>query len=202
MVGKIGADATLLERVFGPTLERWGWLSFGGGNLPYEVFGKGFFLVYLLMLPAARTAIDRLVEANANSVARITALLIYRVLWVAVAADFVTYWGMSVPGSVGETLWVTSFMIELLALAALLLSTAIYGIAAARAGYVAWPIGATLTGSVIAVVPTLLFVTAYIPNGVVLPISAAWAILAVWMSMEACSTTGLQTFPPVKAESR
>ena len=32
----------LVTRVFGPTLESWGALTFGSGDLPYEVYGKFF----------------------------------------------------------------------------------------------------------------------------------------------------------------
>ncbi len=46
--GVIWADMALLTRLFGPTLESAGLLTFGGENVPYQVFGKGFVLVYLM----------------------------------------------------------------------------------------------------------------------------------------------------------
>jgi hypothetical protein len=187
--GESWANAPLIERTFGPPLERSGWLEFGPNDLPYEVFGKGFFLVYWAMLPVVRLVRDRSAVASDHAVTRVFAKVLYQALWVALVADFVSYWGVSVPGSFGETLWGAGFMIEMLALVALMVSTAIYGVAAARAGYLAWPMGALMFGSVIAVAPSLLFITGYIPNGVVLPLSAAWAVLAVWMYVDADSTT-------------
>ena len=37
--------APRLERAVGPTLESWGLLDFGGDDVPYETYGKAFFLV-------------------------------------------------------------------------------------------------------------------------------------------------------------
>ena len=49
-----------VERTFGPTLESWGALSFGwSGHGPYEVYGKGFFLVYAAMAPIVRLVHQR-----------------------------------------------------------------------------------------------------------------------------------------------
>lgn len=44
-----------VERTFGPSLESWGALSFGESAIdPYEIYGKGFFLVYAAMAPIVR----------------------------------------------------------------------------------------------------------------------------------------------------
>jgi hypothetical protein len=181
------ANDTLIERTVGPSLEAWGLLSFGHRGLPYEVFGKGFFLVYLLMLPALDAARAPLGHRERHTVVRLSAQGMYAALWGALVGDFASYWGVSIPGPLGEVLWGGGYMVEMVALLVFLVAMAVYGVAAARAGHMTWTVGALLSGAVIAVIPTVVFVTNYFPNGVVLPLSGAWALWAV--------SVGRNTFP-------
>ena len=45
---------TPFERFFGPLVEASGALAFGEAVTAYEVYGKGFFMVYLLLVPIVR----------------------------------------------------------------------------------------------------------------------------------------------------
>ena len=77
--GVLWSTTSTVTRIFGPTLESWGALSFGSGDLPYEVYGKFFVFVYLLMLPIVRY-VHVLQSTSATSAwERRT----WRVLWIA-----------------------------------------------------------------------------------------------------------------------
>ena len=170
-----------VTRVFGPILESWGALSFGSGNLPYEVYGKTFVLVYLLMLPIVRY-VHVLQSPSATSAwERRT----WRVLWIAliVAAvgDGLSYWGISLPEPVGDVLWRGGFMVEVLAMLVVLISTTIYGIASIRLHVIpvwaAWLVAATIPIGI----TSLVLLTSYLPNAVVVPMSIIWAAIGAWV---------------------
>jgi hypothetical protein len=173
---------TWVERTFGPTLASSGALSFGRSDLgPYEVYGKGFFLVYLAMVPIVRLVHERYRASGGTSTWELwTWRVMYSALLVAAVGDFLSYWGVSLPGPIGETLWGGGFGIELLASAVLLLSTTLYGVLSLRLRVV--PIGAAIL--LIAVIPvamlTLGNVVAYVPNGYAVPLSLAWATIGIW----------------------
>lgn len=170
----------LVTRVFGPTLESWGALSFGSGDLPYEVYGKFFVFVYLLMLPIVRY-VHVLQSTSATSAwERRT----WRVLWisliVAAVGDAMSYWGVSLPEP-GDILWGVGFMVETLTLFVVLASTTVYGIVSIRIRVIPLWSAMLLT----AIIPILWFslagLTWYLPNGVVVPMSIIWASIGAWV---------------------
>jgi hypothetical protein len=177
------ATKTWVERTFGPTLESWGALSFGRGELgPYEFYGKGFFLVYLAMVPIVLVVHDRYRAAGGTSRWELwTCRFMVGAVIVAAAGDFATYWGISVPGPVGAVLWSGGFGVELMSDAVLIASTTLYGIISlwlrivprwASMLLVAWlPISIYVLGNVVA----------YIPNGYVVPLSVTWGLVGVWL---------------------
>ncbi len=92
------SDEPLIERTFGPLLESWGLLSFGptkgwGEGLPYQIYGKFIFLVYLMMIPIMRTV------RPANHVGWASRLTLwswrgmYGAVWVAMVGDVSSYLG-------------------------------------------------------------------------------------------------------------
>jgi len=170
----------LVTRVFGPTLESWGALTFGSEGLPYEVYGKFFVFVYLLMLPIVRY-VHVLQSPSATSAwERRT----WRVLWVslivAAVGDGMSYWGVSLPEP-GDFLWGAGFMVELLTLFVVLVSTTVYGFVSIRLRVIPVWSAVLLT----AIIPILWFslagLTWYLPNGVVVPLSIIWASIGAWV---------------------
>ena len=170
-----------VTRVFGPILESWGALSFGSEGLPYEVYGKFFVFVYLLMLPIVRY-VHVLQSTSATSAwERRT----WRVLWIAliVAAigDGMSYWGISLPEPVGDFLWGGGFPVEILAMLVVLVTTTIYGIVSIRIRVIPLWSAVLLT----AIIPigwfSLAGLTFYLPNGVVVPMSIIWASIGAWV---------------------
>ena len=170
----------LVTRVFGPILESWGALSFGSGDLPYEVYGKFFVFVYLLMLPIVRY-VHVLQSTPATSAwERRT----WRVLWVslivAAVGDGMSYWGLSLPEP-GDILGGVGWMVELLTLFVVLVSTTVYGIVSIRVRVIPIWSAVLLT----AIIPILWFslagLTWYLPNGVVVPMSIIWASIGMWV---------------------
>jgi hypothetical protein len=170
-----------VERTFGPTLESWGALSFGWSELgPYEIYGKGFFLVYLAMAPIVRLVHHGYRAGGGTSQWE---LRTWRVMWsslvVSAVADFVSYWGVSVPWPVGEALWSGGFVVEQIASALLLVSTTMYGAISLRLHFV--PLWTSL--SLVAVIPLAVvmlgIVVDYIPNGYAVPLSLIWAAYGV-----------------------
>jgi hypothetical protein len=176
----VWSRTSTVTRVFGPILESWGALSFGSGDLPYEVYGKFFVFVYLLMLPIVRY-VHVLQSTPATSAwERRT----WRVLWVslivAAVGDGMSYWGISLPEP-GDFLWGLGFMVELLTLPVVLVSTTVYGIVSIRIRVIPIWSAVLLT----AIIPILWFslagLTWYLPNGVVVPMSIIWAAIGVWV---------------------
>jgi hypothetical protein len=100
-------------------------------------------------------------------------------LLICAVADFTSYWGISIPGPLGEGLWSGGFLIEIIASALLLASTTTYGALSLRLRIV--PVWTSL--SLVAVIPyavvMLGIVVEYIPNGYVVPLSATWAAYGV-----------------------
>lgn len=176
-------DMAWVERTFGPMLVDAGALSFGRPDLdPYEVYGKGFFLVYLAMVPIVRLVHERYRAGGGEGRWELwTWRTMYVALWVAAVGDFASYWGVSLPGPIGESLWGGGFGIELLASAVLLVSTTIYGLLSLRLRVA--PIWAAIL--LIAVIPlaiaTLAIVVGYIPNGYAVPLSLMWAAISLWL---------------------
>jgi hypothetical protein len=178
--GVVWSTTSTVTRLFGPTLESWGALTFGSGDLPYEVYGKFFVFVYLLMLPIVRY-VHVLQSTPATSAwERRT----WRVLWVslivAAVGDGMSYWGVSLPEP-GDILWGAGFMVEFLTLPVVLVSTTVYGIVSIRIRVIPLWSAVLLT----AIIPILWFslagLTWYLPNGVVVPMSIIWASIGAWV---------------------
>ena len=178
--GVVWSETTLVTRTFGPALESAGLLTFGAEGLPYEVYGKGFFLVYLLMIPVIRA-----VRPSSQPGGWTTRLslrswrVVHGAAWVAAVGDSMSYWGVSVPGAVGDSLWGFGFVVEILALLTLLVSTIVFSVSAWRGRVVPTWAGMLLLLAVLAVVPVNAYVTSYAPNSVVVPLSIAWAAIGV-----------------------
>ena len=191
--GVMWDDLSLLARSVGPTLESWGALTFGAArevasdgtvlseSIAYEVYGKAFFLVYLLLLPIVRNVHVRYQQSSESKWERRT----WRVLWVALivatVADAVSYWGISLPGPLGESLWGGGFGVEILAVLAVLVSTTLYGLVSLRLRVVPLWASIPLAGIIPICVAILSGVTTYVPNGVVVPMSLIWASIGIWV---------------------
>lgn len=186
-------NGSLLNRTFGPTLESWGALTFGGGAslaadgsivyawTPYEVYGKVFFLVYLLMLPIVRYVHGLHRDSATPKWERRT----WRVLWVALilaaVGDAVSYWGQSLPGQLGSSLWGGGFGAEILAMLVVLASTTVYGIVLIRLRRIPLWSSVLITLTFPIGIATLLAITDYLPNAIVVPMSMIWAAIGVWL---------------------
>ncbi len=187
-----------VPRTFGPTLESWGALSFGRPDLgPYEVYGKGFFVVYLAMMPLTLAVHRRYVASGGE--ARLERWT-WRALWwgllCAALGDFISYWGMSAPGTVGTVLWSNGFAIEVLAILLLLLP----GMTGYAVGLLVWPhlpwwSGLMLLTWIPVSVLILVYVSEYVPNAVVAPLAIIWALIGLWMAGSARSVRPLLTEP-------
>ena len=163
-------------------MESWGALSFGTGDTPYEVYGKTFVFVYLLMLPIVRYVHVLQSESPLPKWERRT----WRILWIALITaaadgDGLSYWGISVPDPVGEFLWGWGFVIEILAIFVVLASTTLYGIISMRIRMIPIWASVLLTAIVPIAVGTLISVTDYAPNVFVVPMSIIWAMLGAWV---------------------
>jgi hypothetical protein len=176
-----------VERTFGPTLEAWGALSFRWSGLdPYEIYGKGFFLVYTAMAPIVRLVHQRYKSRGGTSRWEHRSwLVMWSSLLVSAVADFVSYWGVSIPRPLGEVLWGGGFLVEMIASALLLASTTVYGGLSLRLDIVpAWT-----SLSLVAVIPfgvvMLGIVVDYIPNGYAVPLSVIWAAYGVTLLLPA-----------------
>ena len=130
------ANGSWVLRTFGPTLESAGALTVGFGifeNGSYEVYGKGFFLVYLGMVPIVKLVHG--LNAGSDKAGRLEKWswrVMYVALLVAALGDFTSYWGISLPGSLGETLWVAGFGVEILAFLVMIVATTVYGVVSLR----------------------------------------------------------------------
>ena len=177
----------LVTRVFGPTLESWGALTFGSGDLPYEVYGKFFVFVYLLMLPIVRY-VHVLQSPSATSGWEHRT---WRVLWVslivAAVGDGMSYWGLSLPEP-GDILGGVGWMVELLTLFVVLAATTVYGIVSIRIRVIPIWSAVLLT----AIIPILWFslagLTWYLPDGFVVPMSIIWASIGAWVLVTSPAT--------------
>lgn len=186
-------ELPLLARTVGPTLESWGALTFGTAravasdgtvlseSIAYEVYGKAFFLVYLLMLPIVRYVHVRYQQSSDSKWEGRTWRVLWMALIVATVADGISYWGISLPGPVGDSLWGGGFGVEILAVLVVLVSTTVYGVVSLRLRVV--PLWASVLLAVIfpICVAILAGVTTYVPNGVVVPMSLIWASIGVWV---------------------
>jgi len=145
------------------------------------VYGKTFVLVYVLMLPIVRYVH----VLQSGSLLPKWEQRTWRVLWIAliVAAveDGVSYWGISVPEPVGEELWGVGFLVEILALLVVLVSTTLYGIISLRIRLIPMWASVLLTAIVPIAIGTLVIVTDYVPNAFVVPMSLIWATVGVWV---------------------
>ncbi|MDC3332093.1 hypothetical protein OAV42_01190 [Ilumatobacter sp.] len=178
--GVVWSTTSPVTRVFGPTLESWGALSFGSEDLPYEVYGKFFVFVYLLMLPIVRY-VHVLQSTSASAWERRT----WRVLWisliVAAVGDAMSYWAVSLPEPVGEFLWGGGFFFEMQAMLVVLATTSIYGIVSIRIRVIPIWSAVLLTAIIPIVFFSLVGLTFYVPNGVVVPMSIIWAAIGAWV---------------------
>jgi hypothetical protein len=176
-----------VERTFGPTLEAWGALSFRWSELgPYEIYGKGFFLVYVAMAPIVHLVHQRYKSRGGTSRWEHRT---WRVMWSSLVmcalADFTSYWGISIPEPLGEGLWSGGFLIETIASALLLASTTIYGALSLQLRIVPMWTSLALVAVIPSAVVMLGIVVEYIPNGYVVPLSATWAAYGVTLLLPA-----------------
>lgn len=110
---------------------------------------------------------------------------IWWVLWPALATaalgDAMSYWGVSLPGPAGRSLWGAGFGLVLLALLVALIATTAYAAISLRVLVV--PRWAALL--LLATVPmgraTIASITTYVPNASVAPMSLAWAAVGLWL---------------------
>jgi hypothetical protein len=182
-VGEDWATGTLLQRLVGPALEAAGLLTIGGSSeAAYEIYGKGFFLVYLLMVPAV-IALHRVQTAagRATRVAERSYRALFVALVTALTADWVSYWGISVPGAVGQFLWTAGFLVEMLALLVLVMATLVYGVISLRLRVVPPGLAVLLISALPTAVAVTVLITDYVPNSIVLPWSMAWAVIGAWI---------------------
>ncbi len=174
--------ATPFTRFFGPLLEDSGALTFGDDGTAYEVYGKAFFLVYLLLVPIMRLVHRAYRTVGGSSRIELRSWwLMYVALLAALVGDFISYWALSIPGSVGEAAAVFGFLVEFNATILLLLGTGVYAWVAVHfrvlprwAGWlliaifpVGWAIGS--------------HVVDYIPNALTVPYSVGWAAIGIWL---------------------
>lgn len=184
--GVVWDETQLLTRAVGPTLESWGALTFGSAStstsegIPYEVYGKVFVFVYVLMLPIVRHVHVLQSESLPSKWEQRIWRVLFTALIVAGVGDGISYWGISAPGKVGDGLWRGGFLLEVLAMVIVLVSTTIYGIASVRLHVIpAW--GALLLTAIIPIgVATLIGIADYVPNAVVVPMSIVWAMIGAW----------------------
>jgi hypothetical protein len=212
--GVVWDDLSLLGKTVGPTLESWGVLSFGAGktfaangeilteSTAYEVYGKAFFLVYLLMLPVVHY-IHGLHPQHARFKWEART---WRVMWVGLivagVGDAVSYWGISLPDPIGHSLWVGGFVVEILAMLVVIGATTVYGIVGLRLRVLPLWSSLLLTSFVPIAVMTLAVVTTYVPNAVVVPLSLIWAAIGVWVlvtqsGQHPCARSGTGDRPPI-----
>jgi hypothetical protein len=186
--GTVWRTKSLVVRTFGPTLESSGALTVGSGvfeDAGYEVYGKGFFLVYLAMVPIVRYVHRRYRNGGGRSRWELWPWrLMYGALLVAALGDFASYWGISLPGLVGDILWSGGFGIELLASAVLLVSTTVYGVVSLRLRVVPLWASLLLVGVIPLGILTLGNVVAYVPNGYAVPLGIVWALIGVWALLQ------------------
>lgn len=187
------SEGLLVDRWFGPAFESAGLLTFGpSDDTPYEVYGKAFFLVYLLMLPAIFMAKPQFERSGlAHRIVRLGWSVMF---WAAVAAmvgDFLSYWGRSVPDPIGDALWSGGFGVEILAMLALILSTLVFSVANLWAVEVPRRVSVILLVGVVLLAPVNGLLTDYWPNALIFPLSIAWAVIAVTgVNREAADTVG------------
>jgi hypothetical protein len=195
--GIVWADlSTPFERFFGPLIESSGALTFGDAGAAYRLYGKGFFVVYLLLVPIVRLVHHSYRNAGGTSRVELRSWwVMYVALLAALFGDFVSYWALSIPGDSGEFIAVAGFLIEINAVGLLLLSTAVYGAVAVRFKVLPrW--GARL---MITVVPvgwaTGHYVMGYFPNAWTVPFSVAWGALALWLAVATKRSGGVWPLP-------
>ncbi len=200
---------SLVVRTFGPALESSGALTVGSEifeNGAYEVYGKGLFLVYLAMVPIVRHVHRRYRSGGGETRWELWPWrLMYGSLLVAVAADFASYWGISLPGPVGDALWGAGFGIELLASALLLVSTTVYGVVSMRLRVVPMWASLLLIGVIPMAILVLANLAAYAPNGYAVPLSIVWALIGGWALFQPeevmATAEAAQFFPSREYES-
>jgi len=178
------ANGSWVLRTFGPTLESAGALAVGFGifeNGSYEVYGKGFFLVYLGMVPVVKLVHGlNAGSEKAGGLEKWSWRVMYVALLVAALGDFTSYWGISLPGSLGETLWGAGFGVEILAFLVMIVAVTVYGVVSLRLRVI--PIWAS--SLLIATIPIALsglIATQYVPNALVVPLSLVWAAISLWL---------------------
>ncbi len=158
----------------------------------YEVYGKAFFLVYLLMMPIARYVHAMHLERSGTNWEPRT----WRVLWFALVlacvGDAVSYWGISAPGAAGDALWGFGFLIEILAGIVVLFATTAYGVISHRLRVIprwaSWLLMAVIPIGVL----TLVTITTYAPNALIVPLSLIWASIGAWVLLRSRESSGLR----------
>lgn len=178
------AEAPRLERFVGPKFESWGLLDFGGGDLPYETYGKPFVLVYLLIVPSMRFVWARPGRIRAPLPFEVWSWrVMFGSLVAAAGGDFIAYWGASLPGIVGDAVSIPGFAIEFFAMPVLVFSSVAYGIAVIRSRALPRWIGGMLIATPAAAIGTTALVTDYVPNALIVPVSLIWGMVGVWLAV-------------------
>jgi hypothetical protein len=143
------------------------------------LYGKGFFVVYLLLVPIVRLVHRAYQTAGGTSRVELRSWwVMYAALLVALVGDLVAYWALSLSGGFAATV---GFLFEFNAVLLLLLSAGVYAVVAARFKVMPrW--GPWL---LILIVPmswaTGHYVVDYFPNAWVVPFSVGWGAVGIWL---------------------
>lgn len=178
----VWSDLTVVERTFGPLLESTGALTFGAGDVAYRVYGKAFFLVYLLMLPIVRLVHRAYREAGGTRRGELWSWrAMYAALLVALVGDVIAYWALSIPGANGDGIAGAGFAIEVAAMVTLLVATAVYAVVAGRYRVLPRWGGWLFVATVPVAWLSGIYVVSYFPNAFVVPLSVGWAAIGIWL---------------------
>ena len=143
-------------------------LTFAAPRTVYDLYGRVFVLVYLLMLPAvfALHSLHRGTNGRAEKWGFYLLVAGLLLAFLGVAGDF---WANG-----------AGFLVEVLGLLILAIGATVYGAAALRAGVlpgkVAWPLALALP-AVFLVIPLI----GHIPSGPTFPLAIVWVIIGAFL---------------------
>lgn len=176
----------LLVRTIGQWLAAQGAFSFAEQEVVYFSYGRYFFLVYLLLIPTLM-AFHKHFGCEDKGCRRWYKILLYALI-IAGISDFVSY-GL---GIFAQFLWQAGFMVELLALATVVVANLFYGRSLLQKPInPRWP-GWLLIVAAILVLPMFFerFLSAYWPNSPVLPLVLAWSVIGVYLGFHSQEVIG------------
>jgi hypothetical protein len=180
----VWSDLTLVERTLGPLLESTGVLTFGAGDVPYRVYGKAFFVVYLLMLPIVRLVHVAYRDAGGSRRVELWSWrAMYVALLVALVGDVIAYWALSIPGAIGDSIAGAGFVIEVAAMVTLLVATAVYAVVAGGCQVLPRWAGWLFVATVPVAWLSGIYVVSYFPNAFVVPLTVSWAAIGIWLAI-------------------